>query len=145
MTLLDKFPIIIQFFKFGVVGVINTAVDLIVLTVLIKIFPSGRKGRLYSLLKAISFIVANVNSYILNRSWTFAQDRGFKNTGVEFSQYFFVSIIGMLINVAVASFVNNSIHPRHPKLVKYWPQIAALFGTAFGLIWNFIGYKFLVF
>lgn len=134
-----------QFFQFGVVGVINTAVDLIVLTVLIKIFPAGRAGKLYSLFKAISFIVANINSYILNRNWTFAAEKGIKTTGFEFSQYFVVSLVGMMINVGVSSFVNSKLRPQNLTLLKYRPQIAALFGTAFGLIWNFIGYKLVVF
>src|SRR3989338_5365647 len=140
--MLEKYgPLLAQFLKFGVVGVINTAVDLIVLTVLIKRFPSGRTGKRYAFFKAISFVVANVNSYLLNRSWTFAQERADKSTGVEFSQYFVVSLIGMVINVGVSTFVNSHLRPKNPLLEKYWPQISALFGTAFGLLWNFVGYK----
>lgn len=136
---------VVQFIKFGLVGVINTLVDLVVLTILIKINPRGRKGRLYTLFKSLSFIVANINSYILNRSWTFAAERAGKSTSVEFSQYFAVSVVGMFINVGVSSFVNNRLKPPAPFLAKYWPQISALFGTAAGLIWNFLGYKVMVF
>lgn len=138
-------PLFTQFFKFAVVGVINTAVDLAVLTFLIKLFPRGRRGKFYAFFKALSFVVANVNSYVLNRSWTFAAERAGKTTSVEFSQYFLASLVGMLINVGVASFVNAYLKPQNKFLEKYWPQISALFGTAVGLMWNFLAYKIFVF
>ncbi len=139
-----------QFLKFGAVGVLNTLVDLGVLTILIYFEPTGKAGLLYALFKAIAFIVANINSYVFNKFWTFREDGGQKRTTVEFSEYFLVSLIGMLINVSVASLVVNYflIYEYHPVLAvlqKPWPQISALFGTAFGLVWNFLGYKFLVF
>ena len=60
-----------QMARFAVVGVINTAVDLAVLNTLIAISHRGRSGLLYSLFKAISFLVAVLNSYWLNSRWTF--------------------------------------------------------------------------
>ena|SRR3990167_3993329 len=134
-----------QFGKFAVVGVANTLVDLAVLTFLIYLEPSGRAGVLYALFKAIAFIIANLNSYLFNKFWTFKGEGGEKKTSVEFSQYFIVSVIGMLINVGVATAVVTYVIPPFSMLEKYWPQVGALFGTAFGLIWNFVGYKFVVF
>jgi len=51
-----------QMARFAVVGVINTAVDLAVLNTLIAVSHRGRSGLLYSLFKAISFLVAVLNS-----------------------------------------------------------------------------------
>ena len=128
-------------------GVLNTAVDLAILSFMIWLFPAGRTGLSYSLFKAISFIGANINSYIFNKKWSFKGDAANKTVSTEFSQYFAVSLIGMLINVSVASFVVNQITPPTAleKLAGYWPQIGALCGTAVGLIWNFLGYKIFVF
>lgn len=139
-----------QFGKFAVVGVLNTAVDLVVLTVLIMIEPSGKAGLVYAVFKAIAFVVANINSYIFNKFWTFKGEGGQKKTTFEFSQYFIISIIGMLINVSVATAVATyfTLYEYYPSLALLenpWPQIAALFGTAGGLLWNFVGYKYIVF
>lgn len=56
---------------FAVVGVINTAVDLTMLNTLIAVSHRGRSGLLYSVFKAISFLVAVLNSYRLNSRWMF--------------------------------------------------------------------------
>lgn len=139
-----------QILRFGVVGVANTGVDLIVLNLLIFTTGLGQQGVYFSIFKALSFMVAAINSYFLNKHWTFAgSDAG--NTTRQFQQFAIITIIGWLINVGVASFVVNIIQPSFDLnqfadgLNKLWPTIGALFGTAFGLVWNFLGYKLFVF
>lgn len=134
----EKIVIIRQFAKFFVVGVLNTLLDLGILNLLI--FISGiSAGVGYSLFKAISFVVANLNSYIWNKRWTFKAAKG------GFGQFFVISLIGLLINVGAASLVVNFVGPQLQFSPKVWANIGALFGSAAGLIWNFIGYKFIVF
>ena len=133
-----------QVLKFIVVGVLNTAIDLAVLNFLIFVFHTGQTGFNYALFKAISFLAALINSYLMNRSWTFTGG-GSRNPGyIEFGQFFGISVIGLGINVVAASAFIGLIHPLF-GLSAFWPSIAALAGTAFGLIWNFIGYKYFVF
>ena len=152
MGIVEKYRgLVKQFGKFAVVGVANTLVDLVVLTVLINFAgPVGRAGIYYAIFKGFAFIVANLNSYVFNKFWTFRGEGGEKRTAVEFSEYFMVSVVGLLINVGVATFVATYLkiyayHPAFAVLETPWPQIAALFGTAFGLVWNFLGYKLFVF
>ena len=133
-----------QIVRFVVVGVINTGIDLIVLNVLIHVTHKGENGGFYySLFKSISFIVALTNSYFMNKYWTFAGQGG-KNKVIEISEFIIVSIFGFIINVAVASAFVDWV-PVVYGLEKYWPSIGALCGTAVGLIWNFVGYKLIVF
>lgn len=56
-----------QFAKFALVGVSNTALTLIVYTLLLKVF-----GVWYLAASAIGFIVGAVNGFIWNRRWTFS-------------------------------------------------------------------------
>jgi len=139
-----------QFGKFVLVGIMNTLVDLIVLNV--EMAVTGIViGAGYSAEKAISFLFAVTFSYVINKHWTF-QDKSKEGEGKKMSQFFAVSVVGMIINVSVATIVvtylqipiNNILHLAFltPKL---WGTIGALGGTAIGLIWNFIGYKFIVF
>jgi len=142
------FPVLLQIAKFVAVGGLNTLLDLGILNILI--FISGiASGYWYSIFKSISFIVAVINSYFWNKYWTFG---GSKTVSVkEFSQFFVVSLIGFGINIGLASFVVNVINPI--SLIgpiglitpERWANIGALAATIISLVWNFVGYKFIVF
>jgi putative flippase GtrA len=137
--------VIKQVAKFVAVGVLNTAIDFIVLNILM--FATDIKtGIGYSVFKGISFIVAVINSYVLNRIWTFKSNE--KKAGREFAQFFAVSAVGFAINVGVASLVVNVISPHFPVSgisQTIWANIGALAATFCAMVWNFVGYKFFVF
>jgi len=59
-------PVIIQFLKFGVVGISNTLIAFAIYTLLLKGF-----GVWYIAASAIGFAVGAVNGFLLNRRWTF--------------------------------------------------------------------------
>lgn len=151
----QKISIIYQIAKFGVIGVANVLVDLGVLSLITMLYSSKLKiessdaiiGAItfYSLFKSISFIVANVNSYLWNKHWTFDQGAK-KQTKSEFIQFFAVSIVGFLINVFVASVVFKVILGSLTTLnAGQLGLLGAAAGSIVGLAWNFIGYKLWVF
>jgi putative flippase GtrA len=63
--------VLIQFVKFGIVGVSNTLLTLVVYTVLLKVF-----GVWYLAASAIGFVVGAINGFLLNRRWTFREHVG---------------------------------------------------------------------
>lgn len=132
-----------QLAKFGAVGAANFAVDFGVLNLLI--FSTGlAAGWYFTLFKSISFIVAVTNSFFWNKLWTFKK-KGQKETGKEFAQFILVSVIGLLINAGVASFIVNIIGPMGSIGIKTWANIATAVASIVVLTWNFVGYKFFVF
>ncbi len=134
-------PILRQITKFIIVGGLNTFLDFAILNFLIA--SSGITAGLgFSFFKGISFLVAVTNSYFWNKYWTF-ESSGKKE--LEFIQFVVVSTIGLFINVGVASFIVNSIGPVGSISPTLWANIGALIATAASLIWNFLGYKFIVF
>ena len=135
--------LIVQVTRFGVVGLVNTAVDLAVLNALIFLTHMGRNGIWFSIFKAMSFLVAVLNSYVINHSWTFGRSGGERSVS-QASRFLAVSLLGAVINVSSASYVATFIAPIH-GIERYWPSIAALAGTASALIFNFLGYKHIVF
>src|ERR1700678_329584 len=68
-------PVVVQFVKFGIVGVSNTLLTLVVYTVLLKVF-----GVWYLAASAIGFIVGATNGFLLNRKWTFKEHVGDRPT-----------------------------------------------------------------
>ncbi len=150
-----KFAIIYQIAKFAIIGVANVLVDLGILSLLTILFSLQFKIQstdaliatitFYSLFKSISFIIANINSYLWNKHWTFDQGKK-KQTKSEFVQFFAVSLVGFLINVFVASvvfkIVLGSLTSLNPGQLGL---LGAAAGSIVGLAWNFIGYKLWVF
>lgn len=153
-----KIETIRQAAKFVLVGGLNTLVDWGVLSLLIFVFRDAFKIDsydviltifsvtlvYYSLFKGISFIIATTNSYIWNKFWTFKR-KTTEKMGREFLQFLVVSIIGFLINVGIASAVFKFISPVAGFNTDQWAIISAAVATAVSMIWNFLGYKFIVF
>ncbi len=135
--------IIYQAAKFLLVGILNTLIDLGVLNFLILI-TGVASGLNFSFFKGISFLVAVVNSYFWNKFWTF-EKREITKAPKEFVQFFTVALIGLGINVGVASLVVNVIGPQFGLSEKIWANIGAITATFIGMTWNFLGYKFIVF
>jgi putative flippase GtrA len=73
-------PIIVQFIKFGIVGVSNTLLTFVVYTVLLKVF-----GVWYLAASAIGFVVGATNGFLLNRRWTFSGHVGDALTPVRWA------------------------------------------------------------
>jgi len=138
-----RFLIILQAGKFALVGALNTFVDLGILNILIWI--SGiATGLWYPIFKGTSFLIATVNSYFWNKHWTFEKRKRTFVPG-EFSKFIIVTVIGLAINVGIASVLVNVVGPRWGITVKMWATIGAFTATLLAWVWNFLSSKFIVF
>lgn len=86
-------PVLAQFVKFGLVGVSNTLITLLVYTLLLNMF-----GVWYVAASAIGFAVGAVNGFLWNRAWTFKGHVGDALTPVR---WFVVQGCGLLGNSAL--------------------------------------------
>lgn len=138
-----KFPNAMQFVRFAIVGVINTGVDFAVLNLLA--WATGvTSGAWVFAINSISVFVAMINSYFLNKYWTF-RDKDKEKQGTEFLQFVLVSIVGVVINGGIVYLVTSFVEPWLGVSPQIWLNAAKVVATALSLIWNFIGYKFWVF
>jgi len=138
-----KVPVIFQAGKFVTVGISNTLIDWGVLN--LQILLTGiTAGLFYPVFKGVSFLIAIINSFLWNKFWTFKKGETEK-AGTEFLQFLIVSGIGLGINVGIASLAVNVIGPQAGISPKIWATVGALIATMFSMVWNFLGYKFIVF
>ncbi len=86
-------PLVVQFVKFGIVGVSNTLLTFLVYTVLLKVF-----GVWYLAASAIGFGVGATNGFLLNRRWTFREHVGDSLTPVRWA---IVQGCGLAVNEAL--------------------------------------------
>jgi len=138
-----KMPTIFQMAKSFLIGILNTFVDLGVLNFLMWLF-SVSAGWQYTAFKAGSFSVALINSYFWNKFWAFEE----KETGArvtQFGKFCLVASGGLLIHLIISSFVVNLIGPQFGLDPKIWANIGAIAAAFVGFLWNFFGYKILVF
>jgi putative flippase GtrA len=122
---------------------INTSIDYIVLFSLSKI--TGITGGTALIpLNVISFTIATTNSYFLNKNWAF-HDQSHAHEGKKASLFLLVSIVGVAINTAIVFAITTFIDPMFGAQPRTWLFGAKVVATGISLIWNFIGYKLIVF
>ena len=124
--------------RFGLVGVVNTAIDFGILLVLVRVFSLPTIGANY-----ISTSVALIFSFFANKKFTFKNND--KTQVKQFIVFLAITLIGLWviqplvisgIELTIASFtINSSL-----KLI-----IAKLFATVASLIWNYLMYRRFVF
>lgn len=128
--------------RFALVGLVNTALDLAVLNLLVFLFGASDPF-VFSIYKGISFCCALVNSYYMNKYFTFTHSNTNQKT---FYVFVFFSLIGFVVNVLTSSFafyllsLNSGFIP-HSLVIT----VSGLVGTFFGLTFNYINYSFFVF
>ena len=140
---INKNKSVLQFSKFFVVGIMNTAIDFIVLNILMKV-TNTYEGKEVIIFNTISFTVAVANSYILNKYWTF-EDKTKATDPAQFAKFFTVSVIGWLLNTSILFSITTYIHPILGLSAALWANVAKATATCFVLAWNFVGYKLFVF
>jgi len=86
-------PVVVQFVKFGIVGVSNTLLTFIVYTLLLKVF-----GVWYLAASTVGFIAGATNGFLLNRRWTFREHVGDGLTAVRWA---IVQTCGLAINLGL--------------------------------------------
>lgn len=134
-----KMLILWQVAKFGQVGVLNTAIDFGVLNFLI-----GYTQVLFGVgiipLNITSYFIALLNSYLWNKNWVFGGSK--KNNFVTFVV---VTLIGLAINTGVVYAITTFVPPVVVSSPELWANLAKVIATMFSLVWNFAGYKVIVF
>lgn len=123
-------PKLIAFIKFGITGVSGLIIDF----ALTWFFKDELHLNKFAA-NAIGFTAAVGSNYLINRNWTFKDNKS--KTGPQFTAFFTVSIIGLLLNSSIIFLLNNLLFVNF-----YISKAAAIFIVFF---WNFSANYFFVF
>ena len=118
-----------QFTKYGIVGVINTGITLTTIFVLMKVFHVS-----YLIANAIGYVLGFINSFIMNKSWTFKSKKPFAREGAFFLLMFGICYI---LQFAFLVFLKEK--------VGIAPEFAQIIAMIFYAIINFAGNKLITF
>jgi len=134
--------VISQVVKFLEVGILNTFIDLGILNLLV--WQTGiTSGGYLAPLNTVSFLCAATNSYYWNKFWTFKSGVGIRRK--EFLQFLIISVIGWGINTGIVVLGTTYLAPAFALSAGAWVNVVKLSATLISMVWNFIGYKFIVF
>ena len=64
---------------------------------------------------------------------------------MEIAKFFIVAVVGLLINVASFYCATEIIGPQFKIPVNIWTELSIIFAALITALWNFCGYKFIVF
>lgn len=119
--------IIVQFIKFNIVGLFNTAIDFGVFILLHSL------GVYFLIAQIISYSCGTLNSFIMNKYWTFSKT---ESAGLsEIVKFLLVNIISL----------NTSLLMLYLFRFYFSVIIAKAFATIFSVIINFAGNKYWTF
>lgn len=122
-----------KFLKFGVTGVLNTAIDFAVFTVCAQLFGAN----VYAA-QTLGYACGTLNSYIMNRSWTFSSKNRFFSA--ELVKFVVVNLLTLCISYVVL-YALQLWFPGAGKLVLKLPVVCITTAINFVLsrLWVFRG------
>ncbi len=117
--------LIFKFLRFGVVGVMGTAIDFGLTFVSKEVFKTSKY-----LANAFGFTIAATTNYFFNKYWTFqSTTNSMSNLALEYGKFFIVALIGLGLNTLIIYILTKKRDTNF--------YIAKVFATGVVLFWNF--------
>jgi len=118
--------------RFGCVGGLNTLIDFAIFSLL-----NGLFGVNYVISQIVSYSSGTLNSYILNKFWTFTDTKTSKKTTKEIVQFIVVNSASLGI-----SLIGLSLLMKDSSMNAFFAKIISM---VLAQVVNFLGYRFWVF
>ena len=125
--------------RFGMVGVLNFLIDFGVFNLLLTAFKATSGPTLLGC-NALAFLSANLNSYLLNKKWTF-QDHNAASSR-QYFQFLTYSCGGLAVNSLVVYLLTTVWSAPQGLSTFWWANAAEGCASIFTLAWNYCCYRF---
>lgn len=130
-----------QMVRFGIVGALNTIIDVLTLNILLWRFPT-HDANLLLLYNSVAYAMGAINSFSLNKHWTFQRRQTI--SGGELVRFAIVNVAGIIINDSIIWIAARMLHPLivSNQLWANTSKLAAISGT---MIVSYLGMRLWVF
>ncbi len=118
--------------KFGIIGLINLAVNLAVYQVLLRMVLDSAEVKA----KAVATIIATTCAYFMNRHWTY-RHRPKSAMRREYVLFLFFNAVGLVIELAVVWIAKYGFHQTSDLVF----MICSVVGIVLGTIFRFWAYR----
>jgi len=125
---------IFQLCKFALVGCLNTFIDWAVYFAIVKLYPA-ESIYFYTIAKGFSYLCGILNSYFLNRCWTFKTVHD-SNEGGRFIKFVLVNAVGLGINSA-SIYIFLNLNLAQMKALFLATVITFTFNFTLSKLWVF--------
>ena len=118
-----------QVLRFGLVGGLNTIVDLLILNMLLLLIPTS-STRMILIYSAIAYSLGAVNSFLLNKYWTFGYRQ--RTTWREVVRFIVTTLCGIGWSSIILWLASNALHPLliNATIWANASKVIAISGTA---------------
>ena len=130
-----------QMLRFGLVGSLNTLIDLAVLNCLLWLWPTHRNSVLL-LDNSIAFSIGAINSFLLNKYWTF-QRTGYPDAR-EITRFALTTLAALACNDAILWLISGLLHPVFLS-APLWANVSKLGAIAGTVLLSYLGMRLWVF
>ncbi len=137
----DRFRLLRQVLRFGLVGGLNTLVDLLILNGLLWLFPTTSTLTLL-IYSSLAFSLGAVNSFLLNKYWTFGSRQ--KTTRGEVVRFAMTTLCGIGWSTIILWLASNALHPFVVN-TTVWANASKMIAIAGTALISYLGMRLWVF
>lgn len=119
-------------FRFAIVGCINTGADFMTFTILYSYLGADK-----FICQIVGYSMGIINSFIMNKIWTFKDNRSKTNTMTQFVKFVGINILSLGISLVGLNLLNDRL-----DVSIYAAKVIV---TVFLQIFNYVAYKGVVF
>jgi putative flippase GtrA len=130
-----------QIVRFGLVGGVNTGLDLLVLNALLLLLPTNRAWLILSY-NVTAYSFGAFNSFLLNKYWTFRNRQGI--CWREFTRFALTTLLGMAVNTTLVWTIRTLPHPFVQNMI-FWTNISKILAIVVSASISYLGMRLWVF
>jgi len=130
-----------QMVRFGMVGTLNTLIDVITLNILLSLFPT-HNANLLLVYNTLAYTSGAMNSFILNKHWTFKLKRTV-NSG-EVLRFAIMTLMSIACNDIIIWLAAKMLHPLISNTIV-WANVSKLSAIIVTFLFSYFGMRLWVF
>jgi len=127
--------------RFGLVGGLNTLVDLLILNFLLLLFPTTSTPMILAY-SALAYSVGAVNSFLLNKYWTFTFRQ--RTTRSEVVRFIATTLVGLGWSSIILWLASSVLHPFLVNTTA-WANASKALAIAGTALISYLGMRLWVF